>query len=100
MNVLQYLWNPLGGYTLMKTVFEDIVAKNSKKFIFKVQQMDDGSYEVIHQAFRVFEDGGSALKSEKRWKYLTLSSLREGEYKTSRQGKLFIDDQFWVNKTI
>lgn len=98
MNVLQSCVITLMGWTLMTVIFEDIVDKKTKKFIFKVQQTIDGSYTVTQQALRVFPDGGTSLKDEKKWNYANLQELKNGEYKKSRQGKQFLESQFWMDK--
>lgn len=100
MFVLQSLRALIPGLKHMITVFEDIVEKNTKQFVFKVQQLSDGTYSVTQQALRVFPDGGTAVKSEQKWHYKNLKELREGEYKKSRQGKMFLENQFWVGKTV
>lgn len=99
MKVLQSLLTTLIGCKRMKTLFEDIVSKKTKQFIFKVEQDSDGTYQVTQQALRVYPDGRTSVQSEK-WQYETLIDLRDGEFKASRQGKLFLDDQFWVGKTV
>ncbi|MCZ6132208.1 hypothetical protein O6D91_21120 [Cronobacter sakazakii] len=98
MIVLQSLLKTLIGCKRMKTIFEDIVDKNTKQFVFKVHQLSDGTYLVIQQALRRFPDGDTAVQSEKKWHYSSLSEMRNGDFKNSRQGKLFLDDQFWVGK--
>ncbi|CAH3463457.1 TPA: hypothetical protein I8Y00_005307 [Citrobacter farmeri] len=100
MKVLQSLLKTLIGCKRMKTLFEDIVSKKTKQFIFKVEQDSDGTYQVTQQALRVYPDGRTSVQSEKKWQYETLIDLRDGEFKASRQGKLFLDDQFWVGKTV
>lgn len=97
MKVLQSLLVTLTGWEHMKVVFEDTVTKNTKQFVFKVQQLVDGTYTVTQQAFRVFPDGGTVLKSEKTWQCATLDELRYGEFASSRQGKQFLDSQFWAS---
>lgn len=81
----------------MAVVYEDVITKNTKQFIFRVEQLADGTYMVTQQGLRVFPDGDTALKSEKKWQYATPEELRDGEYKNSRQGKHFLDSQFWAN---
>ncbi|EDK1561866.1 hypothetical protein CHO96_22430 [Salmonella enterica subsp. enterica serovar Newport] len=98
MIVLQSLLKTLIGSKRMKTLFEDIVDKNTKQFVFKVQQRDDGTFLVTQQALRRFPDGGTVVQSERQWQYTTLNEMRNGEFKTSRQGKMFLEDQFWVGK--
>ncbi|EJO8074351.1 hypothetical protein Q3R63_004471 [Salmonella enterica] len=98
MNVLQSLLKSLIGCKRMKTLFEDVVDKNTKQFVFKVLLLNDGTYLVTQQALRRFPDGGTVVQSEKKWSYATLKEMRNGEFKTSRQGKLFLEDQFWVGK--
>lgn len=94
MMVLQSVLKPLIGCKRMKTLFEDIVSKNTKQFIFKVQQLNDGTCQVTQPALRLFPDGGTVVQSEKKWRYSALSELRDGDFKTRWQGKLFLDDQF------
>ncbi|BBV33416.1 hypothetical protein M8U55_20750 [Enterobacter hormaechei] len=98
MNVIQSLLIKLIGCKRMITLFEDTVEKNTKKFVFKVQQLSDGTYLVIQQSLRRFPDGKDVLQSEKKWQYATLKEMRDGDFKSSRQGKLFLDDQFWIGK--
>ncbi|WP_264866313.1 hypothetical protein, partial [Escherichia coli] len=95
---LKSLIKTLTGCNQLKTVFEDIVLKNTKQFIFRVQELNDGSYEVIQQSCRVFPDKRVVVQSEKKWHYADLTALREGEYAKSRQGRMFLDDQFWIGK--
>lgn len=95
---LKSLIKTLTGCNQLKTVFEDIVLKNTKQFIFRVQELNDGSYEVIQQSSRVFPDKRVVVQSEKKWHYADLTALREGEYAKSRQGRMFLDDQFWIGK--
>lgn len=98
LNVLKCLLKTITGNKHMKNLYLDIVDKNTKSFVFKVDQLDDGSFEVIQQALRKFPDGSTQVRSEKVWKFKSLSEMRDGEFKTSRQGKLFLDDQFWIGK--
>ena len=95
---LKSLIKTLTGCNQLKTVIEDIVLKNTKQFIFRVQELNDGSYEVIQQSCRVFPDKRVVVQSEKKWHYADLTALREGEYAKSRQGRMFLDDQFWIGK--
>lgn len=95
---LKSLLKTINGCKRMKTLFEDIVLKNTKQFIFRVQELNDGSYEVIQQSCRVFPDKRVVVQSEKKWHYADLTALREGEYAKSRQGRMFLDDQFWIGK--
>ncbi|PXW50336.1 hypothetical protein DFO55_1247 [Grimontella sp. AG753] len=84
----------------MKTLFEDIVDKKTKQFVFRVQQENDGTYLVTQQSLRRFPTGDTVVQSEKKWQYSCLDDLRNGDFKTSRQGKLFLDDQFWIGKPV
>lgn len=65
MKVLQSLLKTLIGCKRMKTLFEDIVSKKTKQFIFKVEQDSDGTYQVTQQALRVYPDGCTSVQSEK-----------------------------------
>ncbi|TGB52864.1 hypothetical protein CRT22_23955 [Escherichia sp. E5028] len=95
---LKSLIKTLTGCKLLKTVFEDIVRKKTKSFIFRVQELNDGSYLVIQQACRILPSGKAVVQYEKKWNYPDVKTLREGEFKNIRQGRMFLDDQFWIGK--
>ncbi|WP_238392755.1 hypothetical protein [Buttiauxella sp. 3AFRM03] len=75
--VLKSLLKTINGCKRMKTLFEDIVPKNTKQFIFRVLELNDGSYEVIQQSCRVFPDKRVVVQSERNG--TTLTSLRYGK---------------------
>ncbi len=79
----------------MKVVYRDIVTKKTKEFVFKVEYLNDGSYRVTQQSLRILPDQRKKVVSEKIWNYAGLEDMRHGEYVSSRQGKVFMDSQFW-----
>ncbi|EFA7155941.1 hypothetical protein C1T48_005556 [Escherichia coli] len=95
---LKSLIKTLTGCNQLKTVFEDIVRKKTKSFIFRVLELNDGSYHVIQQACRILPGGKEVVQFEKKWHYPDLATLREGEYKNIRQGRMFMADKFWTGK--
>lgn len=80
----------------MKTIYEDVTTKNTKEFAFKINKLEDGSYLVVQQAFRIFPDNGKALKSEKKTICLNVAELQICAGNSGRQGKLFLDSQVFM----
>ncbi|CSY12709.1 hypothetical protein FP371_24645 [Citrobacter freundii] len=80
----------------MKTVYEDVVTKNTKEFAFKVSKLGDGTFLVIQQASRIFPDNRKVIKSEKKTSCTTLAELKSCALKSGRQGKVFLDSQVFM----
>ena len=80
----------------MKTIYEDVTTKNTKEFAFRIIKLEDGSYLVIQQAFRIFPDNGKALKSERKTICLNVSELKTCAVNSGRQGRLFLDSQVFM----
>ncbi|MEL6008620.1 hypothetical protein J4Z08_23150 [Citrobacter portucalensis] len=81
----------------MKTVFIDVSTKETKEFVFKVIEHNDGSFTVIRQSSRIYPDGKKVIKSERKANCANRDELKNCELNSSRQGKMFLDSQFWIN---
>lgn len=73
----------------MAVIFFDEVIKDNKKFVFSVEQ-DDQGYLVTAFSYRKFGEQPFTLMSSGVWRSENMEGLAELECMRSRQGKKFM----------
>ncbi|WOI84486.1 hypothetical protein [Citrobacter braakii] len=76
----------------MLAIFENtnINTRGNKKFTLSVTQLADNSYSVTQRTYNVLRDGSEIMQYEKNTTFRSVAELLDGDFTTSRQGKLFV----------
>lgn len=80
-----------------KLIYRDESSRGTNEYTFAVYEHDDGSYEVIAKAYRLFKNGTKQVEFEQKWAAATKLDLKGLNYKGSqRLAKVFLESEFFI----